>query len=93
MERSPGIGRQDIERGILDACRFEEVPRLLKNRLRIMIEAKDDSCLNGHAVRMDALDGARVLVNAVERFRNRVEACLRNGFKPDEQLFAATARG
>ena len=45
MERGPGIGRQDVERGVLDACRLEEVPRLLKNRFGIMIEAKDDSRL------------------------------------------------
>ena len=93
MERSSGKWRQDVERRVLDACRFEEVHRLLKNRLSIMIEAKDDSCLHGHAVRVNPLDGARVLIHAVERFRNLVDACLRNGFKPDEQLFAATARG
>ncbi len=58
-----------------------------------MIEAEDDACLHRDAVRVDARDGAGVVLDAIEGFRDRVEAGLRDRFEAEEQLLAAAARG
>ena len=58
-----------------------------------MVEAEDNSRLDRHAMRMNALDCPGILIHAVESFRDCVQAGLRDRLEPDKELLAPAARG
>ena len=78
IEARAGKRGQDVEGRILHSAPFQEFQRLLENGLAVVIESEDDSRLHGYAMRMNLLDRLRILVDAIECFRDFTHARLRN---------------
>jgi len=93
VQRGTGEWRQDIERGVLHPGRLQEVQRLLEHCRRVVVETEDNPGLHCDSVGVNPLDRLRVLVHAIEPFRDAIHAGLGDGFEADEQLLAPTARG
>ena len=85
--------RETSNRGHIHSCFLQERQRSLENSEVVVVQAEDQTGLDGYGGVMELLDAVQVALGLVEGFAHFPEAGGGDGLQPDEERFATAGRG